>query len=113
MRLITAKTLEEFAERHSECRQAIENWRAVVEASVWPDAAAVRRTLGASARPIGTNRVVFKINGNAFRLIAEVRYADPARGFAGIVYVQFIGTHAEYDRIDALTVTRTSMRRSL
>ncbi|WP_409364638.1 type II toxin-antitoxin system HigB family toxin [Burkholderia sp. Bp9140] len=52
----------------------------------------------ASASFIGRNRVVFNIKGNDFRLIVAV--ADQV----GVVYVKFVGTHAEYDRVDAATV---------
>jgi mRNA interferase HigB len=47
---------------------------------------------------VGSNRVVFNIGGNKFRLIVSIAY----RG--GVVYVKFVGTHAEYDKIDAATV---------
>lgn len=47
---------------------------------------------------VANNRVVFKIKGNAYRLVVAVQYQF------GIVYIRFIGTHAEYDRIDAATV---------
>lgn len=77
----------------------------MVEAASWEDPDSLRRTVGPSARPIGNNRVIFEIKGDDFRLVAEVRYANPAEGQNGIVYVHFVGTHAEYDRIDALTVT--------
>lgn len=52
----------------------------------------------ASASFIGRNRVVFNIKGNDFRLIVAVAYQ------VGVVYVKFVGTHAEYDRVDAATV---------
>ena len=52
----------------------------------------------ASASFVGHNRVVFNIKGNDYRLIAAVAYRFQA------VYIKFIGTHAQYDRIDAATV---------
>lgn len=51
-----------------------------------------------SASFVGGNRVVFNIKGNDYRLVAAVAYRFQA------VYIKFVGTHAEYDRIDALTV---------
>lgn len=53
---------------------------------------------------LGHRRVVFNLKGNDHRVIVSVRHADEARGFNGIVRVHFVGTHAEYDRIDAETV---------
>ncbi|TAM54274.1 MAG: HD domain-containing protein [Paraburkholderia sp.] len=52
----------------------------------------------ASASFVGRNRVVFNIKGNDFRLIVAVAYQ------IGVVYVKFVGTHAEYDKVDAATV---------
>lgn len=108
MRLITARTLEDFAGAHASSREALATWRTIVQSSHWHDAGSVRDVIGPSARHIGKNRFVFEIKGNDFRLVAEVRFADLSKKFNGIVYVQFIGSHAEYDRIDALTVTRSA-----
>ena len=108
MRLITARTIVIFAEEHASARQPLSDWRAAVEAATWQNADAVRASMGLSARPIGQNRFVFNIKGNDFRLVAEIRYADPAQNRNGIVYVQFVGTHAEYDSIDALTISPPS-----
>jgi mRNA-degrading endonuclease HigB of HigAB toxin-antitoxin module len=52
----------------------------------------------ASASICGNNRVVFNVGGNKYRLVVEVQYQ------AGIVWVKFVGTHAQYDRIDVETV---------
>jgi mRNA interferase HigB len=52
----------------------------------------------ASASICGNNRVVFDVGGNKYRLVVEVQYQ------AGIVWVKFVGTHAQYDRIDVETV---------
>lgn len=110
MRLITAKTILIFAEEHARARQALSDWRAAVEAATWQNAGDVRTSMGPSARPIGQNRFVFEIKGNDFRLVAEIRYAGPAEDQNGIVYVQFVGTHAEYNSINALTVRPPSRR---
>ncbi len=104
MRLITARTIANFAADHASARQALADWRAAVEAAAWQSADDVRASMGAAARAVGKDRFVFEVKGNNFRLVAEIRYADPAKEHRGIVYVQFIGTHAEYDRINALTV---------
>ncbi len=52
----------------------------------------------ASASICGNNRVVFNVGGNKYRLVVEIQYQ------AGIVWVKFVGTHAQYDRIDVETV---------
>jgi mRNA interferase HigB len=51
-----------------------------------------------NASIVGNNRVVFNIHGNSYRLVVKVEYQ------LGIVFVRFVGTHAEYDTIDAETV---------
>lgn len=51
-----------------------------------------------NASIVGGNRVVFNIKGNDYRLIAAIRYD------LGIVFIRFVGTHPEYDRIDATTI---------
>jgi len=47
---------------------------------------------------VGNNRVVFNIKGNEYRLVVAVQYRH------GIVYIRFIGTHQQYDKIDATTI---------
>jgi len=64
----------------------------------WTGPADIRAVFG-SADFLRNNRVVFDIKGNAYRLIAHVKY-----GPLFLVYIRFIGTHAEYNRIDAATV---------
>lgn len=70
--------------------------RWIVHAS-WTSPADVTRTYS-KARIVGKDRVVFSIMRNRFRLVAKVNYR------AGIVYIRFVGTHAEYDHIDVETI---------
>lgn len=105
MRLLTARTVEEFAREHPDAAQALSDWCATVGAARWQDADHMRRAVGSSVRPIGQGRAVFKILGNAYRIVCEIRYADAEGRHNGIVSVQFLGTHAEYDKIDAATVS--------
>jgi mRNA interferase HigB len=67
----------------------------MVERAAWSSPAQIRATFG-SADFLAGNRVVFDIKGNAYRLVAQVKYAP-----LFLVFVRFLGTHAEYDRIDA------------
>lgn len=60
-----------------------------------------------SASFIGSDRVVFNIGGNKFRLVVAVRYASKPRApksREGVVYIRFVGTHAQYDRIDVARI---------
>lgn len=104
MRLLTRRTIENFGEAHSDAEQALSEWCFVVEAGRWMKADDMQRQFGKSARAIGNNRVIFNIKGNHYRVVAEIRYSDGSPERNGIVRVMFVGTHAEYDSIDAQTV---------
>ena len=94
MRIYSKNTLRAFWERPTESEQALRTWYREVEQADWATPAQVReRFLNASI--VGNNRVVFRIRGNNYRLVVEIFY--PGRK----VFVRFIGTHAEYDRINA------------
>ena len=96
MRVIARRTLREFWEKPS-AEQPLKAWFTEASAATWDGPQAVKARYG-HASFIGDNRVIFNIGGNKFRLITHVNY-----GF-GIVYIKFVGTHAEYDRIDPETV---------
>ena len=102
MRLITARTVAAYARDHADARQALSDWVAIVKGARWTSAADLQRSVP-GARPISDKRLIFNIQGNKYRIVCDVQYADEAHN--GIVRVQFIGTHAEYDKIDAATVT--------
>ncbi len=93
MRIIAKRTLREFWERHSDARQPLEDWYQEVNSADWnTPASVISRYPRASI--VGNDRVVFRIKGNEYRLVVRIFY--PAR----IVYIRFIGTHAEYDRLN-------------
>lgn len=73
------------------------SWHEVVTRADWSSPQDVKRQF-ASVSICGNNRLVFNIAGNKYRLVVEMQY--PAR----IVWVEFIGTHAQYDRINVETV---------
>ncbi len=70
-------------------------WFSLVEKAAWFGPAQVRAAFG-SADFLANNRVVFDIKGNTYRLIAQIKYAP-----LFLVFIRFVGTHAEYGRIDA------------
>ncbi len=95
MRLISRKTLREFWEQPScvDSEQPLRAWFREATRADWKNPAEVKSAYR-SASILGNNRVVFNIAGNKYRLIVKVNYAY------GVVYIRFVGTHAEYDRID-------------
>ena len=93
MRIISKKPLREFWERHADVEESLLAWYREVEKEDWDGPAKVKAKYP-SASILGDNRVVFNIRGNAYRLVVKINY--PAR----IVYVRFVGTHAQYDRVN-------------
>ncbi|MDE2685976.1 MAG: type II toxin-antitoxin system HigB family toxin [Chloroflexota bacterium] len=88
------RTLREFWERHADAEQSLEDWYREVSSADWSTPAAVRMQYP-RASIIGNYRVVFRVKGNDYRLVVRIFY--PGR----VVYIRFIGTHSEYDRINA------------
>lgn len=94
MRILSRKALREFWEQHPDAKEPLQAWYREVEQEDWDTPAKVKAKYG-NASIVGNNRVVFNIKGNTYRLVVKINY--PAR----IVFVRFIGTHAEYDAVDA------------
>jgi mRNA interferase HigB len=97
MRIIAKRTLREFWTRHPQAEAPLDKWYSSVSDADWNGPADVKKDHG-SADFIGDNRVIFNIGGNKFRLIVFVFYRKKQ------VLIKFIGTHAEYNKIDAETV---------
>lgn len=98
MRVIADSTLRVFWLRHPSARRALEHWRHVVKTARWQSTQDVLRSFS-KAKSLNAQRVRFEIAGGNFRLIAAFDFR------AQIAFVKFIGTHAEYDAVDALTVS--------
>lgn len=97
MRILTKKRLREFWESHPQAEQPLKRWHDYVGKAQWSAPDDVKRDYR-TADILPGNRVVFNIGGNHYRLVAKIEYRF------GDVYVRFIGTHTEYDRIDARTI---------
>ncbi len=97
MRVIALSTLRQFWERHPTSEQPLKAWVDEANKAQWAQPADIKAQYR-SASILKNRRVVFNIKGNDFRLIVAIAFN------LGIVYVKFIGTHAEYDKIDAETV---------
>ena len=97
MKVIAVGTLRVFWERHPDAEQPLKAWYDEAKHAVWRTPQDIRQRY-ASASFVGHNRVVFNIKGNDYRLIVAVAYRFQA------IYIKFIGTHTEYDRVDAATV---------
>ena len=97
MKVIAVGTLRDFWARHPDAEQPLKAWYDEAKHAVWRTPQDIRQRY-ASASFVGHNRVVFNIKGNDYRLVVSVAYHYQA------VYVKFIGTHKEYDAIDAESV---------
>lgn len=94
MRIYSRSTLREFWLKHPEAAPSAQAWYRETRLRDWEGPSAIKR-VSATASFLRDNRVVFNLCGNKYRLVVRVNYAYRA------VYVRFIGTHAEYDKIDA------------
>ena len=97
MRLIARSTLAAFIEKHPETRASLTHWQSVVKTANWANASDVQAAFS-KAKALNGERVRFEVAGGDYRLIVAF---DVRRSIA---FVKFVGTHADYDRIDALTV---------
>jgi len=97
MRVIALKHIRDFCVRHPLAAQALKAWLQEARIASWKTPQEIKQRYS-SASFLGRNRVVFNIKGNEYRLVVAVAYQLEA------VYVKFIGTHAQYDAIDALTI---------
>ncbi len=97
MRIIARKTLRDFWEKHPNAQQPLLAWYADARRSDWRTPTEIKR-IYRNASVLPNNRVVFNIKGNDYRLVVVIHYAF------GIVYIRFVGRHADYDRIDATSI---------
>ncbi len=97
MRIFSKKMLREFWEKHTDAKADLQAWYEETLRANWQTPVEIKNS-HANASIIGDNRVVFNIQGNAYRLIVKIRYDR------SYVYIRFVGTHAAYDRIDAEAV---------
>ena len=97
MRVIAVSALRAFWERYPDAEQPLRAWYEEATIATWTQPADIKAQYR-SASVLKNRRVVFNIKGNHYRLVVAVAYK------LQIVYVKFIGTHKEYDAVDAETV---------
>ena len=97
MRVVAKKILRDFWEKHEDCEQQLKSWFAEAQKAEWENPNQIK-TEYPSASILNDNRVVFNVKGNNYRLIVKISYEYE------MVWIRFIGTHAEYDNINANTI---------
>lgn len=94
MNVISKRTLIEFYQKHPQAKAPIEAWHGEARKAQWRTTEDIKKDYN-SASFLKDNRVVFNIKGNDYRLVVHIDYKRH------IVRIKFIGTHAEYDKINA------------
>ncbi len=94
MRLITRQKLKQFWQKNPDAEDALTAWAKEAEHAQWKTPNDIKARYR-SADPIKDNRVVFNIKGNHYRLVVKLHYNTQ------VVFIRFVGTHEEYDKIDA------------
>jgi mRNA interferase HigB len=97
MRVFNRSTVRAFADAHGDARQALFAWFAEVEKADWSGPEDIKARYP-SASIINGERVVFNVKGNKYRIVIAIKFQFHT------IHIRFIGTHAEYDEIDAVTV---------
>jgi mRNA interferase HigB len=94
VRVIAKRILRDFWEKHKDCEEQLKSWYRETEKSEWNKINDLKKEYpGASIEK--NNRVVYNIKGNRYRLIVKLNFEFQ------ICWIRFIGTHAEYDKVDA------------
>lgn len=94
MRIIAKGTLRKFWTDHKDCEEQLKSWYNEVSKTNWNSPHELKKEYP-SASILEDNRIVFNIKGNNYRLIVKINYEYK------IIWIKFIGTHSEYDKINA------------
>ena len=92
MRIFTEQAIKEYSENHPDAKVALQEWATIVKKSKWTCFADVKKSFN-SVDNVGNQHYVFNIKGNNYRLIVVIKFTIK------FVYIRFIGTHSEYDKI--------------
>lgn len=96
-RIIAKSTLRDYWEQHPDTEQHLKTWHDTAMSSDWKTPNDVKKTY-ANASILKDNRIVFNIKGNSYRLITKFNFKKQW------IFIRFIGTHLEYNKIDANTI---------
>ena len=99
MRIVSHRKLVEFyeSEGHADSKTALERWYDLAEKAVWNNLSDIKADFPQTDY-VGNQHYVFNIRGNRYRLVVVVKFT------IGHLLIRFVGTHSEYDKIDASTI---------
>jgi mRNA interferase HigB len=97
VRVIAKKILRDFWIKHNDCESQLKSWYYEANKANWKTPTAIKKEFP-TASFLQDNRVVFNIKGNDYRLIVRINYDY------GLIWIRFIGTHTQYDKINAKTI---------
>ena len=97
MRIFTEQTLKEYIANNPKSKVALQEWVTIVKKSNWNCFSDVKSKFN-SVDNVGNQHYVFNIKGNTYRLVVVIKFTIK------FVYIRFIGTHSEYDKIDCRTI---------
>jgi mRNA interferase HigB len=97
MRIIAISTLRNFWIKHPDAQTPLQAWYALASRAQWKSPSDIKGAYR-NASFIANNRIVFNIKGNDYRLVVLVRYDK------GLLFVKFVGTHSQYDKINVSAV---------
>lgn len=99
MRIVSHKRLRDFYETkgHENSRIALQRWYDIVEKAEWRNLSEIKVNFP-SVDYVGNQHYVFNIKGNNYRLVVVIKFA------MGYVFIRWVGTHADYDKIDCSTI---------
>ena len=99
MRIVSHRKLKEFYETkgHEDSRVALERWYDITEKAEWKSLSDIKVDFPATDY-VGNQHYVFNIKGNNYRLVVVIKFT------IGYIYIRFVGTHQEYDKIDSKTI---------
>ncbi len=91
MQLVNLPLLDSFKRAHADARGPLNQWQIEVERALWLSTQDIKHRYP-SASVLSDNKIIFNIKGNKYRLVVKVKYRN------GIVFIEWVGTHAEYDK---------------
>jgi mRNA interferase HigB len=97
MNIVSHRSLFDFYKKYNDAEVPLEHWYKTSRNAKWKCFADVKKDFK-NVDSVGNQRYVFNIKGNNYRLVVVIQFAH------GYIYIRFVGTHAEYDKIDCKTI---------